>query len=40
MLDQTTQQNAAMVEETAASSEQIGDNAKEMASLISFFRIH
>lgn len=40
ILDQTTQQNAAMVEETAASSEQIGENAKEMASLISFFRIH
>ncbi|MDF2183026.1 methyl-accepting chemotaxis protein [Neptuniibacter sp. CAU 1671] len=40
MLDESTQENAAMVEETAASSKQIGENAQDMASLISFFRIH
>lgn len=40
LLDESTQENAAMVEETAASSKQIGGNAQDMASLISFFRIH
>lgn len=38
-LDEMTQQNAAMVEQTASASREMGDRANEMTGLISFFRL-
>jgi methyl-accepting chemotaxis protein len=38
-LDQTTQQNAALVEETAAASHAMGDQAKELQNLMGFFKL-
>ena len=37
-MDQLTQQNAALVEEAAAASESLGDQADELSSLIDFFK--
>ncbi len=38
-MDQATQQNAALVEETAAASHAMGDQAKELQSLMGFFKL-
>ena len=38
-LDQVTQQNAAMVEQTTAASRQLADQAQELAQTIDVFRI-
>ena len=39
-LDQMTQQNAALVEESAAAAESLKDQAKKLADVVSVFRIH
>ena len=38
-MDQVTQQNAALVEETAAASHVMGDQAKELQNLMGFFTL-
>ena len=38
-MDQVTQQNAALVEETAAASHVMGDQAKELQNLMGFFKL-
>lgn len=38
-MDETTQQNAALVEEAAAASEAMGDQAKSLTDQVGFFRI-
>jgi phosphoglycerate-specific signal transduction histidine kinase len=38
-MDQVTQQNAALVEETAAASHSMGDQAQELQQLMSFFKL-
>ena len=38
-MDQATQQNAALVEETAAASHAMGDQAKELQNLMGFFKL-
>lgn len=39
-IDGMTQQNAAVVEQAAAASESMGDEAKELSSLVDYFRLH
>jgi len=38
-MDQATQQNAALVAETAAASQAMGDQAEELQKLMNFFRL-
>ncbi|MBL8258369.1 MAG: methyl-accepting chemotaxis protein, partial [Candidatus Competibacteraceae bacterium] len=38
-MDQTTQQNAALVEETAAASQAMGEQAQELQRLMAFFKL-
>ncbi len=38
-MDETTQQNAALVEEAASASEAMGDQARSLTDLMSFFRV-
>ncbi len=38
-MDQATQQNAALVEETATASQAMGDQAKELQKLMGFFKL-
>ncbi|HRD68091.1 MAG TPA: hypothetical protein PKY50_18295, partial [Candidatus Competibacter sp.] len=38
-MDQTTQQNAALVEQTAAASHSMGDQARELQQLMAFFKL-
>jgi len=38
-MDQATQQNAALVEETAAASQAMGEQARELQSLMGFFKL-
>ncbi len=38
-MDQVTQQNAALVEETAAASQALGDQARELQNLMGFFKL-
>ena len=38
-MDQVTQQNAALVEETAAASHAMGDQARELQQMMSFFKL-
>ena len=38
-MDQTTQQNAALVEQTAAASQAMGEQAGELQRLMAFFRL-
>jgi methyl-accepting chemotaxis protein len=38
-LDQTTQQNAALVEETAAASQSLDDQARSLVASVALFRI-
>ncbi|MDQ5909538.1 MAG: hypothetical protein QG599_1633 [Pseudomonadota bacterium] len=38
-MDQATQQNAALVEETASASQAMGDQAKELQKLMGFFKL-
>jgi methyl-accepting chemotaxis protein len=38
-LDQATQQNAALVEETAAASSSLSDQAQRLSDEISFFQL-
>jgi methyl-accepting chemotaxis protein len=38
-IDQTTQQNAALVEQTAAASHALGDQAQELQDLMDFFKL-
>ncbi len=38
-IDQTTQQNASLVEETASAAEELAAQAKELMNLISFFKV-
>jgi methyl-accepting chemotaxis protein len=37
-IDDVTQQNAALVEEAAAASQSLGDNAVNLRRLVGFFR--
>ena len=37
-IDETTQQNTALVEETAAASESLGEESQKLSELVSFFR--
>ncbi|MEW6705174.1 MAG: methyl-accepting chemotaxis protein, partial [Pseudomonadota bacterium] len=39
-LDQMTQQNAALVEESAAAAESLKDQAHKLAGMVSAFRLH
>ncbi|MBY0236669.1 MAG: methyl-accepting chemotaxis protein, partial [Burkholderiaceae bacterium] len=39
-LDQMTQQNAALVEESAAAAESLREQAKKLAGLVSGFKLH
>ena len=36
-IDETTQQNTALVEETAAASEALGEQSQKLSELVSFF---
>ncbi len=38
-IDETTQQNTALVEETAAASESLGEQSQKLSELVSFFRL-
>jgi len=38
-MDQVTQQNTALVEETAAASQSMGDPARELQNLMGFFKL-
>jgi methyl-accepting chemotaxis protein len=38
-MDQVTQQNAALVEQTAAASHSMGDQAQELQKLMGFFKL-
>jgi len=38
-MDQTTQQNAALVEQTAAASHSMGEQAQELQRLMAFFKL-
>ncbi|HRY18969.1 MAG TPA: hypothetical protein P5149_11260, partial [Candidatus Competibacteraceae bacterium] len=38
-MDQVTQQNAALVEETAAASQSMGEQARELRNLMAFFKL-
>jgi methyl-accepting chemotaxis protein len=38
-MDQVTQQNAALVEETAAASQSMGEQARELQNLMGFFKL-
>ncbi|MGB2681921.1 MAG: methyl-accepting chemotaxis protein, partial [Candidatus Competibacter sp.] len=38
-MDQTTQQNAALVEQTASASQAMGDQAQELQRLMAFFKL-
>jgi hypothetical protein len=38
-MDQVTQQNAALVEQTAAASHTMGDQARELQNLMAFFKL-
>ncbi len=38
-MDQVTQQNAALVEETASASQSMGDQARELQQMMSFFKL-
>jgi len=38
-MDQMTQQNAALVEQTAAASHAMGDQARELQNLMGFFKL-
>jgi len=38
-MDQMTQQNAALVEETAAASQSMGDQAQKLQQLMTFFQL-
>ena len=40
LLDQTTQQNAALVEETASASDSLKQQAQRLLELVSRFRVH
>jgi methyl-accepting chemotaxis protein len=38
-MDRATQQNAALVEETASASQSMGEQARELQELMSFFKL-
>jgi methyl-accepting chemotaxis protein len=38
-MDQTTQQNAALVEQSAAAAESLRDQARELVQLVASFRL-
>jgi methyl-accepting chemotaxis protein len=39
-MDQATQQNAALVEETAAASQSLDDQARDLVASVAVFQIH
>jgi len=39
-LDQMTQQNAALVEESAAAAQSLRDQAQQLAGVVATFRLH
>jgi len=39
-IDQTTQQNASLVEETSSAAEELAAEAKELQNLVAFFKVN